>query len=72
MWYMHKQDSFLENETHYIICVSIPTDHLSSARRPDLLIVTKKDKKKKQTNGGLWHTSNNRVKYKKGKNEITI
>ena len=37
-WYMHYPESTLENETDF----EIQTDHLISARRPDLVIVNKK------------------------------
>ena len=43
-WYMHNLESFLENETHKILWdFEIQTDHLISARRPDLMIVQKKN-----------------------------
>ena len=46
---MHKAESVLENETHKIPRdFQIQTDHLISARRPDLEIVNKKKKKKKR------------------------
>ena len=48
-WYLHKLESALENETHKILWkFDIHTDHLNSARRPDLVIVRKKEKKKKR------------------------
>ena len=47
-WYMHNPESILENETHKILWdFEIQSDHLISARRPDLGIVNKKVKKKK-------------------------
>ena len=40
---MHKPESALENKIHKILWdVKIQTDHLISARRPDLVIVNKK------------------------------
>ena len=40
---MHNPESVLENETHKILCdFQIQTDHLISARRPDLMIINKK------------------------------
>ena len=40
---MHNLESVLENETHKILWdYKIQTDHLISARRPDLVIVNKK------------------------------
>ena len=42
-WYIHNLEFFLENETHKIIWDSeIQTDHLISARWPDLVIVNQK------------------------------
>ena len=40
-WYMHKP--FLENDTHKLLWdFDIQTDHLNSARRPDLIVINKK------------------------------
>ena len=40
---MHNQESVLENETHKLLWdFEIQTDHLISARRPDLVIINKK------------------------------
>ena len=42
-WYMLNPESALDNETHKLLCdFEIKTHHLISARRPDILIVTKK------------------------------
>ena len=42
-WYVQNPESILENETHYILCdFEIPTDHVISARRLDLVIDSKK------------------------------
>ena len=42
-WYMHNSHSVLENEMHKLLWdFEIQTDHLISARRPDLMIVIKK------------------------------
>ena len=42
-WYMHNPESVLKNETHKLLTdFKIQTDHLISARRPDLIIVNKK------------------------------
>ena len=42
-WYMHKPGSVLENDTHKLLWdFDIQTDHLISARRPDLIIINKK------------------------------
>ena len=46
---MYNPESGLENETHKIPWgFEIKTDHLISARRPDLVTVNKKKKKKKK------------------------
>ena len=45
---MHNQEPVLENDTHKLLRdFDIQTDHLISARRPDLIIINKKKKKKK-------------------------
>ena len=37
-WYMHNPASVLENETHKLLRdFDLQTDHLISARRPDLI-----------------------------------
>ena len=42
-WYMHNPASVLENDTHKLRWdFDIQTDHLISARRRDLIIITKK------------------------------
>ena len=42
-WYMHNLESILENEMHKLLWdFEIQTDHLISARQPDLVIVNKK------------------------------
>ena len=42
-WYTHKPESVLENETHKILWdFEIQTDHLITARRPDLVLINKK------------------------------
>ena len=46
-WYMHNQEPVLENDTHKLLWdFGIQTDHLISARRPDLIIINKKKKKR--------------------------
>ena len=46
---MHNPAPFLENKTHKLLWdFDIHTDHLISARRPDLMIINKKKKKKKK------------------------
>ena len=42
-WYMHDPAPVLENDTHKLLWdFDIYTDHLISARRPDLIIINKK------------------------------
>ena len=44
---MRNPESVLENDTHKLLWdFEIETDHLISARRPDLMIVTQRKKKK--------------------------
>ena len=46
-WYMHNTAPVIENDTHKLLWdFDIQTDHLISARRPDLIIINKKKKKK--------------------------
>ena len=48
-WYMHNPEPLLENYTHKLRWdIDIETDHLISARRPDLIIINKKKKKRKK------------------------
>ena len=48
-WYKPHPESVLENVTHKILWdFEIQTDHLISARRPNLVIINKKKKKKKK------------------------
>ena len=45
-WYMHNLASVRENDTHKLPWdFDIQTDHLISARRPDLIIIKRKKKK---------------------------
>ena len=47
-WYMHNLAPVLENDTQKLLWdFDIQTDHLISARRPDLIIINKKKKKRK-------------------------
>ena len=46
---MHNPAPVLENDTHKLLWdFDVHTDHLISARRPDLIIINKKKKKKKR------------------------
>ena len=42
-WYEHEPESVLENEDKILWDFSIETDHVIEARRPDLVVVDKKD-----------------------------
>ena len=45
-WYVHNPAAVLEDDTHKLLWdFDIHTDHLISARRPDLIIINKKKKK---------------------------
>ena len=45
-WYMHNPASVLENDLHKILWdFDIHTDHLISARRPDLIIINTRKKR---------------------------
>ena len=47
-WYRHSPVPVLENDTHKLLWdFNILTDHLIPARRPDLIIINKKNKTKK-------------------------
>ena len=44
-WCEHEPESVLENEDHKILCdFSIQTDHVIEARRPNLVLVNKKER----------------------------
>ena len=48
---MHNPATVLENDTHKLLWdFDIQTDHLISARRPNLIIIKKKKKKENQQN----------------------
>ena len=48
-WYMYNPASVLENDILKLLWdFDIQTDHLISARRPDLIIINNKKKKKKK------------------------
>ena len=43
-WYMHNLDSAMDNDTHKLLWdFEIKSNHLISARRPDLIIINKKE-----------------------------
>ena len=41
-WYMHNPAAVLENDTHKLF--DMQTDHLISARRPDLIVINKNER----------------------------
>ena len=46
-WYMHKPTSLLENKTHELLShFETQTDYLISARRPDLIIIKERKRKR--------------------------
>ena len=48
-WYMHSPASVLENDTHKLLWdFDIQTDHLISARRPDLIIINNNNNNNKK------------------------
>ena len=48
-WYKHNPASIFENGTHKLLWdFDIKTDHLISARRPDLIIINNQKKKKRK------------------------
>ena len=52
---MHNQAAVLENDTQKILWdFDMQTDHLISARRPDLIVINKKKKEKKRELAKLW------------------
>ena len=66
---MHNPVPVLENDTHKLPWdFDIQTDHLISARRPDLIIINKKKKKKKRKKickiADLAVPADNRIKLK--------
>ena len=47
-WSMHNPESVLKNETYKLLCdFEIQTDHLISARQPDLIIINNNNNKKR-------------------------
>ena len=62
-WYMHKPESVLENATHKILWdFEIKTDHLIPARRPDLVLINKKERTDQLVNFAV--PADHRVKLK--------
>ena len=51
-WYMHNPTSVLDNDTHkHLWDFDLQSDHLISARRPDLIIINQKKEENLQTFG---------------------
>ena len=70
-WYMHNTESFLENDTHKLFWdFEIQTDHLISARRPDLKIINKKEKTCRIADFAV--PVDHRVKLKRGISTLTL
>ena len=71
---MHNPASVPENDTYKLLWdFNILTDHLISARRPDLIIINKKKKKKKENlqNSRLYVPADHRIKLKNVKRRIS-
>ena len=67
-WYLHNPASFLKDDTHKLLWdFDIQTDHLISARRPDLIIINNKEN---MQNCGLccsgWLKNKTEGKWKEG------
>ena len=67
-WYMHNPAAVLENDTHKLF--DILTDHLISARRPDLIIIYKKKKENLQIMD-FTVPADHRIKLKESKKKDT-
>ena len=62
-WYLHNPVPVLENETHILLWdFNIQTDHLISARRPDLIIINNKKKRKSAKLSTLLFPTDHRIK----------
>ena len=62
---MHNPAPVLENDTHKLLWdFDIQTDHLISARRPDLIIITKKKRKENLQNVDFAVPADHRIKLK--------
>ena len=65
-WYMYKLESVLENETYKVLCdFERQTDHLIPTKRPDLMIISKKQKPCSKVDFAV--SENNIVKIKENK-----
>ena len=74
-WYMHNLESILENDTHKPLwAFHIQTDHLISARRPDLIVIKRKKKEKKKRSCRIVDfavPADNRIKLKGNEKKIS-
>ena len=62
-WYMHNPKPVLENNTHKLLWdFHIHTEHLFTARRPDLIIISKKKRTGKIVNFDV--PADHRIKLK--------
>ena len=62
---MHNPAPVIENDTHELLWdFDVQTDHLISARRPDLIIISKKKKKKKKKREFAKLSTDHRIKLK--------
>ena len=67
---MHNSESILENEMHKLIWYfEIQTDHLISAKRPDVEIVNQKNPKKNLSNSALCRPNRPQNKIKRKQKE---
>ena len=65
-WYMHNPASVQENDTHKLLLYfDIHTDHLISARRPDLIMIIKKNLQKSGLCCPGWPQNKTESKWKK-------
>ena len=70
IWFPVTPECVLENETHIFLWdFEMRTDHLTSARRPDLEIVKKKSERKSLPNSGLWCFDRQQSKIKRKRKE---
>ena len=69
-WYIHNPASVLENDTHkFPLDFNIQTDHLISAKRPDLIIINNNKKKRTCKNVDFAVLADHRVKLKESEKD---
>ena len=75
---MHNPELVLENDTHKFLCdFEIQPDQLISAKRPDLVIIIKKNIKKQKQKGTRWIEdfavlALNRIKLKESEKKDSV